>query len=243
MTGTDLLGLVLEAHGGHAAWRAAREITASARSGGFALASRFKPRAFGSYRVTASVTEPRVAIAPYPGPGRRGVFSGDRVRIESDQGAVLAERREPRAAFGAFRRRILWDDLDALYFAGYALWNYLTTPLLLLHAGVRTMEIEPWEEGRQRWRRLRVLFPPEVPTHSAEQTFYFDEAGLLRRLDYTAEVFGSWARAAHYCREHRSFDGLVLPTRRRVLPRKRNGRPRPFPTLVWIEIGEARVAC
>jgi hypothetical protein len=242
MGGPDLLAAVLEAHGGLAAWRGARQITASARSGGFALASRLKPRAFRSYRVTAWLDEPRTVIAPFPGSGRRGVFLGDRVRIESEDGAPLAERQDPRAAFRTLRRRIWWDDLDALYFGGYALWNYLTTPLLLLRPGVETRELSSWEDDGERWRRLGVRFPPDVPTHSAEQVFYFDAAGLLRRLDYTAEVFGAWATAAHYCREHRTFGSLVLPTRRRVLPRKRDGRPRPFPTLVWIEIDDVEVA-
>lgn len=33
----------------------------------------------------------------------------------------------------------------------------------------------------------------------------------------------------------------VLPTRRRVLPRTGSGRPRPFPTLVWIEVDDVAV--
>lgn len=233
-----LLEEAIEAHGGMGRWQGVREIVARARSGGFALASRFKPRAFRAYEVRVSTVEPRAVISPYPGPGRRGVFEGARVKIESDAGAVLAERVNPREAFRRLRRQIWWDHLDALYFGGYALWNYFCAPFLLRRPGFELQELEPWEERGERWRRLRVAFPPDVPTHCREQIFYFGAGGLLRRLDYTAEVFGGWAKAAHYCREHRSFAGLVVPTRRRVLPRAPSGRPRPWPTLVWIEIDD-----
>jgi len=237
----DPLERTLEAHGGRAAWQAAREIVARARSGGFALASRGRARAFRACTVRVSTAEPRAVIEPYGGGGRRGVFLGDRVRLETTAGALLAERRAPRAAFAGWRRALWWDRLDALYFGGYALWNYLTTPWLLVRPGVTVDEAGPWSEDGHAWQRLRVRFPPDVPTHSREQVFYVDAAGLLRRHDYTAEVFGSWATAAHYCHAHRRFDGLVLPTRRRVLPRARSGRRRPFPTLVWIDLDAVTV--
>jgi hypothetical protein len=179
---------------------------AHARSGGFALASRGRARAFHDYTVRMSTAEPHAVIEPCGGPGRRGVFLGDLVRIESDAEGLVAERRAPRAAFVWLRPGVTLDD-----------------------AG-------PWSEEGETWQRLRVRFPPGVPTHSPEQVFHLDAAGLVRRHDYTAEVFGSWATAAHYCRGHRGFDGLVFPTRRQVLPRARAGRRRPFPTLVWIEI-------
>ena len=58
------------------------------------------------------------------------------------------------------------------------------------------------------------------------------ERGLLRRNDYTAEVFGSWAKATHYCWDHESFDGLVVPTRRKALLKRPNGKPIPRPAVV-----------
>jgi hypothetical protein len=87
---------------------------------------------------------------------------------------------------------------------------------------------------------LAVTFPEHVHTHSREQVFYVDaKDGLIRRHDYTAEPIGGWAKAAHYCLAHRSFDGLVLPTRRRVYPRKANNHRRVGPLLVWIDVAQA----
>ena len=138
--------------------------------------------------------------------------------------------------FRGLRRALWWDHLDVLYFAGYALWNYLCAPFLFVEPGFVAEEIEPWDEETEQWRRLRVTFPPTVPTHCQEQVFYFDARSLLCRLDYTVEVVGSWVRAAHYCFDHRAFAGLMVPTRRRVVPRRSDGRAYSGPTIVWIEI-------
>jgi hypothetical protein len=210
------------------------------RSGGTAFLLRLGRRTIPPFEARVATRLPRVVITPFPEPGRRGIFEADRVAVESDSGETLSERREPRAAFRQVRRKLWWDDLDLLYFAGYALWNYVTAPFVFTRPGFELEEREPWVEDGERWRRLAVRFPPDVPTHSRDQDFYFDERGLLRRLDYTAEVFGGWAKAAHYCLDHDSFEGLVVPTRRRVFPRRRNNRPRPRPTLVWLDVEDMR---
>jgi hypothetical protein len=75
------------------------------------------------------------------------------------------------------------------------------------------------------WRTLHVRYPAGFPTHSREQVYYFDEQGLLRRLDYMAYALSGFARGAHFCDAHRVFDGLIFPTRRVVFPRGGSGRP------------------
>jgi hypothetical protein len=108
--------------------------------------------------------------------------------------------------------------------------------------GYEVEEAEPWRENGEVWSGLRVRFPEGVPAHSREQVYYIDGQGLIRRNDYTAEVFGSWAKAAHYCWDHRDFAGLVVPTRRRVMPRRRNGKPLRPVKLVGIEIDDVTSA-
>jgi len=104
------------------------------------------------------------------------------------------------------------------YFLGYAFWNYLTTPFLFTFPGVEGRGIEPWREAGQTWRRLAMLFPESVVTHNPRQVFYFDTDGLQRRMDYVTEILGS-TLVAHYSSRHRSFGGVVLPTRRRIFRR------------------------
>jgi len=158
------------------------------------------------------------------------------VSITDADGRVLRDRKDPAAAFRRVRRKLFWDDLDALYFGGYALWNYLNLPFLLTRPGFALTEVEPWNENGHKWRRLHAVFPDLVPSHCREQTLYFDSKGLVVRHDYTAEVFGQWARAAHYSSNFGEFGGILVPTTRRVFPRQASGKPLRLVTLVSIDI-------
>ncbi|HZV54627.1 MAG TPA: hypothetical protein VFF82_06785 [Rhodocyclaceae bacterium] len=227
----------IAAHGGEALWRGLASIEAVLSVDGFLFATKHvKP--LRHQRVSASTTEPRFTFFDWPQPGRRGEWLGEEeVRIVADDGTVVAQRRQPRAAFRGLRRELWWDDLDFLFFAGYATWNYLTTPFLFLWPGFR-FEILPSARGGAV--RLAATFPPNVPSHCHEQVFHFAPRGELLRLDYTAEVVGGWAHAAHLCTDYRDFDGLRAPTTRRVRPLFHLTNPLPFPTLVAIDVHELR---
>ena len=110
------------------------------------------------------------------------------------------------------------------------------TPFLFSRDGFRFEVLDPLPGRYKEWTRLRATFPDSIPIHSKVQTFYFDEERRLRRLDYTAEVVGGWARAAHSCEEYREFNGFLFPTKRRVLPLFAGNTPAPFPTLVALDV-------
>ncbi|ARG59157.1 hypothetical protein PJK45_04640 [Mycobacterium kansasii] len=243
MTST-LLDEALEAHGGLQRWQSAAEIHSRVRSGGLLVRTRVPGNRFEDYRITVDVQEPRTVIDPFPVDGQRGVFDNGTVRIESHDGHVISSRANPRPAFfgrSGLRRNFRWDPLDSVYFAGYAMWNYLTTPYLLTRDGVEVDEAGTWREGGETWRRLNATFPAHIHTHSPRQSFYFDAGGRLRRHDYVAEVVGHWARAAHYCTEPVDAGGLVFQTRRRVYPIGPGNRPLPAPTLVSMQLSDLRV--
>lgn len=233
-----LLAQVLAAHGGLGRWRSVDTIEVTLNSGGIAFTSRLQPFALRNLLVTVQPHVRRVAFARLGRPGWRGLWTPDYVRIEDQTGSPVNERHDPRRAFARLERRVRWDHLDMLYFAGYALWNYLSFPFLLLEPGV-TVDTAP-DEAVGRWRRLIARFGTDVPTHSSVQTFHIDAAGLLVRHDYTAEVFGGWASAANLCLASSEAGGLRFYTRRRVYPRL--GRwVLPAPTLVWIHIENLRL--
>ena len=75
-----------------------------------------------------------------------------------------------------------------------------------------------------RWRRLKVSFPANVHSHSAQQTFYFDRSGLLRRHDYSVEIMGGTS-SANYATDPQLFGGIVFPTKRRVFAIGPDNRP------------------
>ena len=231
-----VLDEIIEAHGGMAYWNTLEAVEADISAAGFLFTAKRRP-ALVRVRMRAWTREPRFAFYDFPGPGKTSELIGNsEVRILDADGAVIARREDPRAAFRGIRHLFAWDELDFIYFAGYATWNYLTAPFLLSRNGFIIKELSPLGD----LTRLQVTFPDDVPTHSREQVFYFDDRHLLRRLDYTAEVVGGWAHAAHLCEDYKLFGKLQVPTRRRVFPLPFGHRPAPGPTLVAIDVHDVR---
>jgi hypothetical protein len=225
-----MIGIVERAleHHGVDAWRAAEAVTAHVRVRG--LAFRMPGRSPLDMTGTVSTSEPRTVVDGFRGPGRRGTFTADRVWIE-EGGATVAERENPRARFEGLRSQLVWDELDVLYFCGYALWGYLNQPFMLSRPEIDVRELEP----RGGLRRVEATFPDGMPVHCERQVFAFEESGRLAHLEYTADVFGPWARCVHACFDDEDFGGLRYPTRRRVTPRAL-GHALPGPTIVAIEM-------
>jgi hypothetical protein len=163
-------------------------------------------------------------ITPFPVPGWYTTWEPYRQTIETATGIPTAERRDPAASFAGLTRQSQWDDFQVAYFAAEANWNYFTAPFVLARSDFVTEEIEPWHEDNQVWRRLLVAYPDNVVAHCRQQIYHFDDAGLLRRLDYTVDMLGGGA-AVHYPSEYREFAGIMVPTRRRVYVRNHDGTP------------------
>jgi hypothetical protein len=240
----SILDTSIAAHGGAEFWRGLSGLDIQLSASGFLFSAKGRP-VLRHARMWASATEPRFAFHDYPRPGWRGEWIGDaEVRILDPAGRIMASRTRPRAAFRGLRRQFRWDELDFLYFGGYATWNYMTTPFLFLRPGFGFELLPPIHGPQGEVSRLRVTFPPDIPTHSCTQVFYFDEKRLITRLDYTAEVVGGWARAAHLCEDYKDFVGaggtLRAPTRRRVWPLLFGDKPLGFPNLVALDIDDIR---
>jgi hypothetical protein len=211
-----LLAEVIESHGGANLWRQFRRFSARMSIDGALLARKRKAGTLKDVIVDGSTRDQFLRFTGFPAPDRRAIYRPHRVNIESLDGQVLAARDEPRAAFAGHTDSTAWDDLHLTYFLGYANWNYLTTPFLLAGTGFASEELAPWQEGRETWRRLKVRFPAHIATHSPEQTFYFDQKGLQRRVDYRAIAAGG-AMIAQYTWAHEEFSGILVPTRRSAL--------------------------
>lgn len=227
------IGQVVAAHGSADRWAelSAIEVVVSAR--GLLFAAKSRP-ALNRVTLRVSTTTPHLTTEGYPRPGFRGEWSGeDWVRIVDPSGAEVARRNGPRAAFRQIRRTLWWDELDLLYFSSYAFWNYFTTPFHFSRPG---FVFSPLPSAPGAPTRVRVRFPPDYPSHGREQVFHFAPNGEILRLDYTAEVVGAWATAAHRCLEYQTFDGFRVPTIRRVTPRVFGSPPLPGPLLVAIEV-------
>ena len=202
-------------------------------AGGLAFASKLRGGVLRDLNAEVLLHRQQVTLDPYPHKELVGIFDEGRTFIQS-QDEVTARRDDARHQITSVRRRLWWDHLDLLYFAGYALWNYVALPFQLARVPQRDLGV--YEHQGESLRRVEVTFPKDIHTHSRLQTFYLDNRDRIRRHDYTAEVFGHWARAAHFCWAHKRIDTVWIATRRRVVPRARGGRVLPGPTLVWIRL-------
>lgn len=226
--GASLLSTVIAAHGGIERWSDVHQLSLRIRIRGNILALRCKSPRTRALSVRVDTHRIGLSLTPFPRTGMIGHFDEREVRIEAaGSEGIVSQREHVRPLSEAqIRHRGVWDDLDLLYFLGYALWNYSVTPFLFLWPGFESHEGPLLHErDGSTLRSLHVRYPSAFPTHSRKQTFYFDDAGLLRRLDYSADVFSPRARAAHYCEWHRPFDGLIFPTHRVVFARTSSGRP------------------
>lgn len=234
MTTTPLLDEMLAAHGGSDRWQRVETVALELETHGLAFTMRGH-RGLESPQVRVAAHRPEVSFADYPVRGETGRFTPDEVWIETPAGGVRASRTDPRAAFRRSPRRMVkWDELDLLYFCGYAIWNYVTAPFLFAGAGVRARQVDD--------HRLALDFAPTLPTHCARQTAHAGGDGLLTRLDYTADVIGPYAFAANRVLENREVGGLTFAVTRRVTPRGPRSSVLPGPLLVDIRIGEIDVA-
>ena len=240
----SLLEEIVDAHGGRGAWERVATFRARVRSGGLLLRTRVPGNRFADCRLEVDVGRRRASAGPFPGPGFRGSFEDGAVRIETDAGELVESRNDPRSYFfgrSGIRRNFRWDALDSAYFAGYAWWNYLNHPLLLTRDDVGVELGRAMRSGGEIWRRLDVTFPPGLDTHSARQSFYYDDGLRLRRHDYTPDIINRRTHAAHMCADHREVGGVLIPTRRWVRPVGPGNRPLPGPTLVSLQLSEVEV--
>jgi hypothetical protein len=234
---TDLATLAMDAHGGLDRWRKLKTVSARLLQDGVLWKLKGQDGVLRDVHVTVDLRKEWASHRPFGHPDRHSSFQPDRVAIETSSGDVVEERLNPRESFRGHVLDTPWDKLQLAYFAGYAMWTYLNTVFLFALPGVETEEIEPRKENGEAWRRLKVTFPADIATHSAEQTFYFDQRGLLKRHDYDVEISGG-TPAAHYVAELKEVSGIRVPTKHTILGRQPDGSVAPTPLVVSIDVSE-----
>jgi hypothetical protein len=233
----NLLSFVIEAHGGLTRWQELSRLSANLDVGGVLWGLKGQQGFVGESQLTMSLHRQWASHSPFLESAHRTSFMGERVAIETQDGHVVEARENTRQSFAGHALETPWDRIQLAYFAGYAMWTYLTSPFSLL--SFDSEEVDPWQENDETWRALRVRFPKAITTHSTEQTFYFDEKGLLRRHDYDVDI-SAGSKAAHYVYDHKPCDGIIVPTKRRIHIRGEDGKPLMEPLLVSIELSKLK---
>jgi hypothetical protein len=233
----DLLDQAVRAHGGAARWERFSRFRITASVAGAIWAMKGKAGLLDQVVFTGQTRRQRITISPFPGPGRHTTWEPARQTIEQD-GGVLAEQLDPAGQFAGHTRQTPWNDFQAAYFAAEAAWNYAVAPFVFLRPGFVTEETEPWREDGQVWRALVVTYPRDVVAHCRQQKYFFDDTGLVRRIDYAVDLLGS-GQAVHYPSRYRQFDGIQVPTRRRVYVRNPDGSPARESVSIAIDVAAA----
>lgn len=238
-----LLDEVLAASGGVDRWRQIDTITIHQAVGGVLWPLKGVDGILDESTVQIRVQEQHTWHRPLPAPGFRSHYTPGHVVIEHDDDVhqPVETLPDPRASFAGHTLETPWTTTQLAYFAGYAMWTYLSEPYQLTLPGVQTEELNDWHENGQTWRRLGVRYPDHLATHSAEQVLYVDADGLLRRRDYQVDIAGG-SPAAHYMDDHREFEGIVLPVTRIVHPRGEDARPVTDVVTVSIDIDDVQIS-
>jgi hypothetical protein len=230
----DLLALAVNAHGGLERWDNFTELTAALSIDGAIWHVKQQPGLLKDKIVEISTHTEHMTITPFPAPDTRSVFVPERLSLETLEGTVVESRDHPEAAFAGQTLESAWDRLHVAYFASEALWTYLTLPFLYTYPGFESEEIEPWHENGEEWRRLKVTFPRHIASHTRTQVTHFGPDGLMRRHDYTVDILGG-ATGANYTSHYREFQGIMMPTTRRIYAYDEAMRKVPEPLLVSID--------
>ena len=233
----ELLEIAIEAHGGLARWKELHSVTAHLTQGGALWALKGQAGVLDDVVVTASLHREQASHHPFGAADRRSSFTPERVAILNGDGSVVEALDRPRDSFAGHTFETPWSTLQLAYFVGTAMWTYLTQPFTFALPGFQTTELEPGGEAGRRRRRLRVVWPTWLATHSAEQTLYFDDDGLLARHDYDVEIIGGTS-AAHYLADYREVAGIMVPTTHRIFPRSPDGTALAEPLVVSIDVSE-----
>lgn len=172
-------------------------------------------------RATSEFHRQWTQITSFGQPGWTMTWMPQHVQIAAEDGSIIAERHDGREAFDRSYSGP-WDPLNLAYFNGYAMWIYHAAPFVFGKPGYDVRDAAPIEDEDETLRGVTVRFPAGVHSHTREQCFYFGSDGLLRRHDYTVDVWADFP-AAHFLSDYVDVDGLKYPTHRSVFGVKKDG--------------------
>ncbi|MDJ1484185.1 hypothetical protein QNI16_27045 [Cytophagaceae bacterium YF14B1] len=211
----ELLTKVLKLHGGTDKWNTYQTLKAHVQIGGVTWSIKGQEGVLSDVHFTGQLHEQQASWQPIFEEGFKSEFTPQRVALIDTDGNMADELINPLDSFKGHQIETPWNRLQLVYFSSYATWNYLTTPFNFLQPGIQLNEIEPWQADDETWRRLEVIYPDSIATHSRRQVYYFSEEGYLKRHDYWPRVLGG-SSATQIIEGYKEFSGIKTGTKRRI---------------------------
>jgi hypothetical protein len=234
-----LLEKALRASGGLDLWRLTRRFTLHMSITGALCTERCSTAQLKELVVEGNTQTQALEIIGFARADLRALYRPDWVALEGQDARRLMERQGTPEEFRRELQSTTWDELQLAHYCGYLIWNHIATPFILADPDFETKELRRNVARGESLRQLRVVFPARVATHGREQTFYFDREGLLRRLDYPA-AHEEHTQIAQMFSGHQRLTGILVPTLCRLLSIGAEGAPVAKPSLLDIEIFDAR---
>ena len=236
---SKLLDIAIKAHGGLGRWSKVNAVKTAASLTGAIWFVKGRGDVLKNVEIVSETKRERLTM-DFPGQNKRTIFEPNRVVVETAQGELITARDDPEQSFEGHKRETPWDDVHVAYFSGEAMWTYLNTPFLYAQPGFKTEEISSIQVDGETWRRLKIVFPENVKTHTRVQISCFGPDGLLRRHDYTVDVLGG-STGLNYAYDYRDVDGIMIPMTRRVYAYEGDYQLVKEPLLVAIDMSSVRL--
>jgi hypothetical protein len=144
---SNLLDIVIEAHGGLERWSQLDAVSVHGVNGGALWALKGQAGVVDDVFIRARLHQERESHHPFGAADRRSAFTPERVAIETTKGDVVEALDQPRASFAGHTLETPWTTLQLAYFVGTAMWTYLTQPFTFALPGFETSELDPWQEA------------------------------------------------------------------------------------------------
>jgi len=246
-----LVSHVLRAHGGRDHWRSKMAFSAHVSISGALLpppdgcpTSETPYIAIGNYTVPTRprgrptarelVIEgdtrlPRLKIFGAHDVTRYGVYMPGRVEFRTRSHQLLEALDDPIETLAARPPDRPLRPMERVFLFGATIWSAITAPFLLDAPGVSV-----WEEPGGL---LRVEFPKGIDPLAPKRVLHVAQDGLIRRYDYELRYLHP-SPLVDTASAHIAFDGIVVPTLRRILPLKVDSER--SPALLDIEIFDIR---
>lgn len=232
----DLLAFAVDAHGGIERWNSFTKLRAELSITGAIWDFKQVTGLLTDKIFEIETHKEHLTITPFGADGGRTLFEPNRLELQTLEGEVIETWPDAEASFAPQQFTDPWQPYQAAFFSSEALWTYMTSPFLYTYPGFESVEIDPWHENGEEWRRLKVTFPDHIVSHTKTQITHFGPDGLMRRHDYTVDILHG-NPGANYTLDYRDFQGIKMPTKRRIYAYDEAQKKVPEPLLVALDFG------
>jgi hypothetical protein len=205
--------------------------------GGYTLATRSQARpTLRELVMEGETTRPFMRIFSSTNLKRYAIYSPARTEFRDMSGRLIEAEDNPMVTMGG---RYVGPPLGAhnrILLFGALVWSAIVGPFVLELGGKG--EEEPSPQAQSEFRRLRIELPRSLDPVAPVRSLSVDSQGLARRADYELHPFFP-GPVVDTLSAYGSFDGIAVPTLRRLQALSADGTVEPTP-LVDIEIFDVR---